>query len=195
MDFDSFKEQMMRTFGLDLNSYKEAQLKRRLENLMYKQNAASYKSFFEMMSRSRQSYEMFLDNLTINVSEFFRDTKRWDELKGKYLPGLLARKGTLKIWSAACANGCEPYSLAILLDELTPGKNHSIEATDLDKKILEAARQGRYKADAVRGVNKKLLALYFQQEKDEYMIPLQKGVFFSCIFPLKEIDWNYHPFY
>lgn len=170
MDFAAFKNQMMKTFGLDLNSYKEAQLKRRLENLMYKQNTTSYHTFFELMSQSRQAYETFLDNLTINVSEFFRDPKRWDELEGKILPDLLARKGTLKIWSAACANGCEPYSLAMLLEDLTPGKSHRIEATDLDKKILQAAQLGRYKADAVRGLNKRRLALYFEREKDEYIL-------------------------
>lgn len=170
MDFATFKNQMMKVFGLDLNSYKEAQLKRRLENLMHKQNASDYKVFFNTLVQDRRSYESFLDNLTINVSEFFRDLKRWAELEQKYLPQLLSSNHSLKIWSAACANGCEPYSLAILLEEMSPGKNHRIEATDLDKNILLIAQQGKYKADAVRNVNKKRMTLYFEQNRDEYLV-------------------------
>lgn len=170
MDFTAFKNQMMKVFRLDLNSYKEAQLKRRLENLMCKQNANEYKDFFNILVQDRKVYESFLDNLTINVSEFFRDLMRWRELELNYLPQLLARNRSLKIWSAACSNGCEPYSLAMLLEELTPSKNHRIEATDLDKKILLAAQGGKYKEDAIRNVNKKRLTLYFDRDRDEYIV-------------------------
>lgn len=170
MDFATYKNQMMKVFGLDLNSYKEAQLKRRLESLMHKQNANDYKSFFDSLVQDRKAYELFLDNLTINVSEFFRDLRRWGELEVNYLPQLLAGKRSLKIWSAACANGCEPYSMGMLLDELAPSKNHRIEATDLDKNILLAAQRGKYKADALKNVNNKRLALYFHRDRDEYMV-------------------------
>lgn len=170
MDFSSFKNQMQKRFGLDLNSYKETQLKRRVENIMYKHKADDYQTFFAQMTNNRSNYESFLDNLTINVSEFFRDPKKWDELENKYLPEMQARKTKLKIWSAACANGCEPYSLAIILEDLDPSKGHRIEATDLDQKILKTASLGRYKADAVRNVNKRRQSLYFIKENDEYII-------------------------
>lgn len=122
MDFTEFQRRMLSQFRLDLLSYKENQLKRRLEGMMARQKIASYGDLFNLLREDRMAYETFLDQLTINVSEFFRDPLRWAELQKTVLPGLLQARNTLKIWSAACSNGPEPYSLAILLDEISPGK-------------------------------------------------------------------------
>jgi len=83
---------------------------------------------------------------------------------------LLAGKDKLKIWSAACSNGAEPYSLAIILDELTPGVNHVIDATDIDRKILQLAQQGYYKKDLLKNIPSKRVNKYFTQEGEGYYI-------------------------
>lgn len=170
MDFNTFKNKMLSTFRLDLNSYKENQLKRRLDSLMARQKINDYGTFFQLMSTNRQAYEAFLDHLTINVSEFFRDPVRFKELQNKILPELIRKKGTLKIWSAACSIGAEPYSMVIILDELSPGKTHRLDATDIDKNILQAAASGRYSKDAVRNVSQEHLTKYFTRTGDHFLI-------------------------
>ncbi|AQS59801.1 CheR family methyltransferase [Desulforamulus ferrireducens] len=172
-DFNRFKDRVYQTFGLDLNSYKENQLKRRLDNLLTRKQYADYQSFFNYLNSNRNAWHEFLDYLTINVSEFFRDVKMFQSLEAKVLPELLQKKSHLKIWSAACSNGCEPYSLAIILEEISPGKRHQIDATDLDKTILQAAVAGIYGPDAVRNVPKDRLNKYFKQEQGKYHIANQ----------------------
>ena len=180
-EFTQFKEQMQQTFGLDLNSYKENQLRRRLTGYLARLNLPGYPALFARLKSSRQAYEAFLEYLTINVSEFFRDPARWTELEKEILPALLAGKpGGLKIWSAACAGGAEPYSLAIILKELAPRRPHRLLATDLDQSILEQARQGRYHPDAVRYVSKERLDKFFERSGSSFAVKeeLKKMVVF-----------------
>lgn len=180
-DFARFKDKIYQTFGLDLNSYKENQLKRRLDNLLTRKQYADYQAFFNYLNSNRNAWHEFLDYLTINVSEFFRDIKMFQTLETKILPELLQKKNNLKIWSAACSNGCEPYTLSIILEELTPGKKHQLDATDIDNTILQAAAAGLYGADAVRNVPKDRLAKYFKVEQGKYQIvnPIKSKVVFK----------------
>jgi len=152
---------MLVSFRLDLNSYKETQLKRRIDGLLARQKIKDYAELFHLLTSDRMAYQTFLDHLTINVSEFFRDPHRWLELEKKILPELLQLRGTIKIWSAACSIGAEPYSLGILLDELSPTRRHRLDATDIDKTILDTAQVGKYNQDAVRSVSKERLSKYF----------------------------------
>lgn len=170
MDFEEFKRRMMAQFRLDLNGYKENQLKRRIDSLMARQKLNNYTDLFQHMTVNRMSYETFLDQLTINVSEFFRDPQRWQELEKRFLPELLQGRGTIKIWSAACSIGAEPYSLGILLDELSPGKIHRLDATDIDKTILETAKAGKYNQDAVKNVSPERLSKHFTLSGGSYLI-------------------------
>ncbi len=161
---------MRRAYGLDLNSYKENQLRRRLTGYLARQNLPGFAALFARLQSERKAYEDFLDFLTINVSEFFRDPARWVELQKQILPELLDGKQTLKIWSAACSNGAEAYSLAIILKELTPSRRHHLLATDIDKNILEQARQGVYNADAVRHVSPERLSRFFERAGNSFII-------------------------
>ncbi|MGB9903158.1 MAG: CheR family methyltransferase [Desulfotomaculales bacterium] len=164
MEFELFREKVRRTFGLDLHSYKENQLRRRLGNYLARQNLPDYGALYARLQSDRRAYEAFLDFLTINVSEFFRDPARWQELEREILPELLAGKSSLKIWSAACSNGAEPYSVAILLSELAPFRLHRVLATDIDKNILAQAQGGKYHPDAVRNVSPARLSRFFNRE-------------------------------
>ena len=77
----------------------------------------------------------------------------------------------MRIWSAGCSNGSEPYTLAILLNELAPGRNHYIVATDLDRTILMKARaRGPYSADDTRNVSPELKAKYFDTVGNQFFI-------------------------
>lgn len=161
---------MLVSFRLDLNSYKETQLKRRMDGLLARQKIKDYAELFHLLTSDRMAYQTFLDHLTINVSEFFRDPHRWLELEKKILPELLQPRGTIKIWSAACSIGAEPYSLGILLDELSPTRPHRLDATDIDKTILDTAQAGKYNQDAVRSVSKERLTKHFTASGSYYLI-------------------------
>ncbi len=113
--------------------------------------------------------------MTTNETSFFRDVIPFEELRNYMLPQLFERRGryrTLRIWSAACSTGQEPYTLAILLHEMLPDiKSWRIEivATDIDETVLARARDGRYsERELQRGMPQEYLNRYFEQDGDTY---------------------------
>ncbi len=113
------------------------------------------------MATNEQLFQEFLDRMTINVSEFFRNYKRWEVLQRTILPRLLRENPQLKVWSAACSTGEEPYTLAIVLTSFLPPERVSIYATDLDRKILERAKVGFYTEKSLKEVPPGLLKKTF----------------------------------
>lgn len=170
MDFHEFKSKIYKQFALNLDGYKEKQLKRRIDSLMQSQGFKDYSSYFQALVKDEKQLNKFLDKVTINVSEFFRNPEIFEILEKKILPMLLAKKSKLKIWSAACSNGCEPYSVAIIMDEIAPQGLLRLEATDIDKKILEVAKAGKYDPRFLKNVSPQRLAKYFRKEGDQYCI-------------------------
>lgn len=144
-EFEAFRERAYRLTGLDLTSYKAPQMHRRLAALLARRRIPSFAAYAYALETDAQLCQEFKDYVTINVSEFFRDADRFGELERRVLPMLLS--GTpnvgLRVWSAGCSNGSEPYSLSILLNELAPNRRHSILATDVDQTILDRARAGK----------------------------------------------------
>src|SRR5690606_11983827 len=128
----------------DLSQYKEAQMKRRLTTLYAKRGFSSFAAFFDAMKRNRELYDEFLDRMTINVSEFWRNPNRWAVLEARHLPDLARNTKRLKCWSAACSTGEEPYTLAMIMDKLGVLSTSTIHATDIDEGALDKAKQGVY---------------------------------------------------
>ncbi|MBC7325216.1 MAG: protein-glutamate O-methyltransferase CheR [Moorella sp. (in: Bacteria)] len=170
MDFAQFKNEVHRRFGLYLDGYKEPQLKRRIDSLMTLLQVPDYATYLQLLARDSQQWQRFIDKITINVSEFFRNPEIFARLEREILPPLLARHHNLKVWSAACADGPEPYSVAIILNELAPGGRHQIEATDIDTGALAAARRGVYPGRAVQAVTPARLQRYFRREGDSFYL-------------------------
>src|SRR5699024_9900654 len=117
--------------GIDLGLYKEAQMKRRLTSLREKRGFNDFSSYLQAINKDQALYDEFLDRITINVSEVFRNFSRWDVLIQKILPRLLCEKSRLKMWSAACSTGEEPYTLAMALTKHTSLRDVNILATDI----------------------------------------------------------------
>lgn len=178
-----FKNKVRAAFHLDLNGYKEKQLKRRLDTYLARQKAADYGELFNRLTTDRKSYEDFLDYLTINVSEFFRDPLRFEELKNKYIPGLATGKNRINIWSAACSNGSEPYSVAIIMEELGLSTRHKITATDIDRQILLKAQQARYTRESLKNVDSHRLEQYFDRDGESYTLKEKLR---------RKVDFRYH---
>ena len=149
--YETFKTEYLKLSNIDLGLYKESQMKRRIDNFVKKYKAQSYEEFLALLKKDPKAYESFVTYLTINVSEFFRNPLQWKTLEEKILPMLLEqRRGPLKVWSAACSTGDEPYSLAMLFSKYLPLKDIQILATDLDLEVLEKARVGIYSERSIK---------------------------------------------
>lgn len=94
------------------------------------------------MSKDKALFHEFLDRMTINVSEFWRNANRWEVLEQRFLPEMLRKTDRLKCWSAACSTGEEPYTLAMILSELGALSNTQLLATDIDEGALDKAKKG-----------------------------------------------------
>ena len=120
-NYEDFKQQVFHLTKIDLNSYKERQMKRRIDALITKHKLTSYSEFIQAIKQDKALFDEFVNYLTINVSEFYRNPEQWELLEKEILPLLFQKFGkTPKIWSAACSTGDEPYSLVMLLSKYMP---------------------------------------------------------------------------
>jgi chemotaxis methyl-accepting protein methylase len=145
--------------GLMVSSYKEPCLRRRLAVRMRARGVHTFGAYADVLERDPAELDRLLDALTINVTRFFRNPETYAALRTRVVPDLAARGRPVTIWSAGCATGEEPYSLAILLREA--GVRARIDATDLDPGALDALRRAEYPAPAVAEVPPDLLARHF----------------------------------
>jgi chemotaxis protein methyltransferase CheR len=170
VDYEQFITQVKTKTGIDLALYKEAQMKRRLTSLYEKKDYSSFQEYFQAMSRSQALLNEFLDRITINVSEFYRNYKRWEVLEKKILPKILERNKKPKIWSAACSTGEEPYTLAMILSRFMPLSNVRVVATDIDENVIARAKLGIYPERSLQEVPNEMKKKYFTQEGSLYRI-------------------------
>lgn len=169
-DWEEFKRKLKVKTGIDLNQYKANQMKRRITNLMLRHNKKSYVEFYDSIEGDKESFRKFIEYLTINVSEFFRTPEKFSELETKVLPDLLKKFSKLNIWSAGCSIGAEPYSMAIILKEMTPTMRHRILASDLDVEILARAKQGYYSPAEIKNIPDSRKAKYFEFKEDKFFV-------------------------
>lgn len=169
-DYEEFKRRVLELTGLDLSSYKQRQMQRRINSLLDSLRVPTYRDYFRLLQTDASRYEEFLKRITINVSEFFRNPERFEDLEKKFLPQLLAAGRPLKVWSAGCSTGPEPYSLAILLLDLAPRLPHRVLATDVDKVVLDKARAATYQAGELKNVSPARLSRYFDRVGETYRL-------------------------
>ncbi|WP_088044145.1 protein-glutamate O-methyltransferase CheR [Bacillus sp. EAC] len=169
-DYIDFIKLVKKKSGIDLYLYKESQMKRRLKSLYEKKGYRSFVDFFHGMEKDNGMYFEFLDRMTINVSEFFRNPNRWEVFEKNILPPILDNNTKVKIWSAACSTGEEPYTLAMILLKYLKPHQFQIIASDLDENVLSKAKIGVYNEKAIKDVPKELLAKYFKQEGSIYKV-------------------------
>ena len=170
-DYEYFKREVLSLTGIDLNCYKEKQMKRRIDTLIAKHKIEGYDRYVHALKTDKDLFEEFVSYITINVSEFYRNPEQWKLLDEEVIPELVKRFGrNLKIWSAACSTGDEPYSLVMALSRHVPLNNIRIYATDLDKQILAKAKVGLYDAKSIASVPEDLKKKYFTQVGPSYKI-------------------------
>ncbi len=162
-DYEGFKKQIYSLTQIDLNAYKEQQMRRRIDSLINKHKIKTYKDYVAAIKADKNLFEEFVNYLTINVSEFYRNPEQWKVLENDILPQLMAKSRRLKIWSAACSTGDEPYSLVMMLSRHMPLSNIKIIATDIDKQVLAKAKEGLYNVKSLKTLPPDLMKKYVTQ--------------------------------
>lgn len=163
-DYVGFIQNVKQHTGIDLSQYKEAQMKRRLTTLRTKNGHSTFSSFFGAMMEDKKLFYEFLDKMTINVSEFWRNPNRWEVLRDKILPELTKSKPRLKVWSAACSTGEEPYTIAMILSDLGLLQSSYLLASDIDEGALAKANEGLYLERSLKDVPEEVNRRYFKPE-------------------------------
>ena len=170
IDYQEFKKLAGQLVGIDLNDYKSQQMDRRIHSLMQFWEVQNYDQYLELLKTDPQRYKEFVKKLTINVSEFFRNPERFEELWQRVLPELLSRSPHLRIWSAGCSNGAEPYSVALIIRELGAADRVQIFGTDIDQVILAKAREGIYEYNDLKNLPSQLITKYFVIQNNRYYL-------------------------
>ncbi len=169
--YEEFKADVFKLTKIDLNYYKEKQMRRRIDTLANKNGAKSYEEYIQMIKSDKEKFEQFVNFLTINVSEFYRNPDQWKLMDQQVIPKLIKeQRKPIKIWSAACSTGDEPYSLAMAFSKHVPLSDIKILATDIDKQVIEHAKVGLYSEKSIAGVPADLKKKYFTQIGNSYQI-------------------------
>jgi len=164
-----------RRFGFD--AYKESCLRRRVAVRMRARGVDSYDDYATLLDKDAGEYDKLLDTLTINVTKFYRNRETWDAITRSVMPNLMRRQeGCLWCWSAGCASGEEPYTLAILISEhKRKGGPASaitrIDASDFDRRSLERASAGQYGDAAFEELPTELNRRYFTGQSPKSIKP------------------------
>lgn len=170
-DYEYFKKEILSLTAIDLSCYKEKQMKRRIDTLIAKRKIDGYDNYVKGLKTNRELFDEFVSYITINVSEFYRNPDQWKLLEEQVIPELIDKFGkNLKIWSAACSTGDEPYSLVMALSRHLPLNQIKIFATDLDKQVIEKAKVGLYSDKSILSVPKDLKEKYFTKVGPSYKI-------------------------
>lgn len=151
------------------SNYKEEYIKRRIQSRMRlcgKQDFEAYHKFFTTDTKEQESLR---NALTINVTKFWRDKEVFDMLQKEVLPELMKRKERIRIWSAGCATGEEPYTLALMAYDMTrlrPNVRVTITASDLDIEVLKTARDGIYDKRSLENLTDSQIRRHFKARSD-----------------------------
>ncbi len=165
--YEAFKQSIYDMTKIDLNAYKERQMKRRIEALISKHGLNSFNDYVSKLKTDKVAFDEFINYITINVSEFYRNPEQWLLLEKDVLPYLMERfSRDLKIWSAACSTGDEPYSLVMLLSKFVPINKIKIIATDIDKQVMEKAKAGLYHEKSLKALPEEYIKKHFTKIND-----------------------------
>lgn len=173
-EYEGFRRLVDERGGIDVPSSRRLQLERAIERGVARNGFREASAFYHHLASEAQLTELedFIAALTIGETHFFRDRSQFEAIATQVLPDLIQRHShdrRLRLWSAGCSSGEEPYSLAILLDQMLPDPqawNIHILATDIDREALKKARTGVYASRSFRDVPARFESRYFTDRDD-----------------------------
>ena len=201
-DFRALLEKLSARHDFDFREYKEASLARRIRARMSQVHVDSFAAYARFLDANPDEHVALFNTILINITNFFRDPEAWNALAEDVIPRLVgeaAQSRSLRIWSAGCSSGEEPYSIAMLLAEHLgdAANNYTIKiyGTDIDEDALTTARQAVYRTEQLKDVPDRLTDRYFTREGQLYR--LRRDIRRWCIFgshnltqapPLSHVD-------
>ena len=194
-DYQRLKGFMLNNYGINLEG-KISLVEGRLQAILTKRGFQSFEEFTDYVEKDRtgEAITLLVSRLTTNYTYFMREDKHYRFMTEKALPELAPaiRDRDLRIWSAGCSSGEEPYTTAMVLSEYFGAQKNewdlTVLATDISKKVLAEAKRGVYPADKLTNLSKEMKLKYFKKLTDEeYQVSpgLAKGVQFG-VFNLME---------
>lgn len=186
--YEEFKANINKLINIDLNYYKEKQMKRRIQSLLTRNNFKDFDDYFQGLKKDKALLEQFINYLTINVSEFYRNPNQWTVLEKEIIPSLLSKKNEISLWSSACSTGEEPYSLVMLMTKFLPLNKIKILATDIDEEAMNKAKIGLYNEKALENLPLEFKNRFFTKVQNSYKISedIKKCVEFRKVDLLKD---------
>jgi chemotaxis protein methyltransferase CheR len=137
---------------IDLAQYKRAQMERRIRTFAASRGTAQLAEYLRLLKHDRAELEAFLDRITINVSQLWRNPDQWALLAREVLPALARGGRGIRAWSAGCSYGAEAYTLAAVAADAMPGARVHVRGTDIDERMVARAREGRFSLADARDV-------------------------------------------
>jgi chemotaxis protein methyltransferase CheR len=150
-EYTTFCTAIRRLCGIDLSQYKRGQMERRIRTFADRRGITKLEQYAVVLADSRTELDEFLDRVTINVSQLWRNPEQWELLKNTVLPEF-AERSRLKAWSAGSSYGAEAYTLAAVCAEALPRVRSEIVGTDIDRRMVERAREGIFSVGDARDV-------------------------------------------
>ena len=181
--------------GIVLGSHKREMVYSRLARRIRVHNFASFAEYLAYLEQNKKTeFSHFINAITTNLTSFFREPYHFDYLRETLIPHILEQNKASKrvrVWSAGCSTGEEPYSIAMTLSNRFPSNwDVKILATDLDSNVLAKARQGEYSENAITGLDQSLKKQFFlrNKESDVYKVrdELKQNIFFKRLNLLQE---------
>jgi two-component system, chemotaxis family, CheB/CheR fusion protein len=186
--FESLLEFVRDARAFDYTGYRRPSLMRRFEKRMQTIGTDGFDAYQSYLEQHPEEFNQLFNTILINVTGFFRDKESWEVVAGDVIPQLLERKADdepIRVWSAGCASGEEPYTAAMLLAEQLGDDGFrervKIYATDIDEEALTEAREAAYTEKQLSTVPEELRQRYFQPFNGEFVVrnDLRRGVIFG----------------
>jgi chemotaxis protein methyltransferase CheR len=167
--FEKIKERLYGFCGINLNSDKQNLVKARLTKRLAAVKLTTFDEYLSFIEKDRTEFSHMIDALTTNKTNFFRERQHFDYLRENILPKLRSKR--LRIWSAACSSGEEPYSISMLLHDSIPdiGRwDFKILATDISGRILQKASCAAYAEESLSGISAAQRQKYLTRTNDQH---------------------------
>lgn len=176
-DFSELKIIIKRKTGFNCEDYKQPHLKRRLAVRLRATQSGSYKDYMQVLLKNADEEKQLKETLTVNVTELFRNPETYESISKNVLPELIKQKGDnrfLRVWSAGCSNGEEPYSIAVMLNEFlgisAKRYNISITGTDIDEDSLGKAEKAIFQPKQLEKIGKGRIERFFAKRDNDYQV-------------------------
>lgn len=189
-DYELFRKLIYDESGITFSDTNRSILDGRIKELLRSKNMQTPSEYYALVTKNNEEMKNMLDSVTTNLTRFFRNQPHFDALVNYVIPHVIEYKKnqgidrTIKIWSAGCSTGEEPYTIAMIMKEILPiGWNFQITASDISLKSLMTAQQGFYPNNRVEGIPQNYLQKYFTKMEEGYQVKTELS---------EKIRFDYH---